>query len=73
MESPIAVKVIIISNDNDNDNNNDNTASLANFNNTIPLVSSNHVASLASFSKYNIFFILNFKTYITNNYIIFLL
>ena len=74
LESFTTIKIIIISNDdNNNDNDNDDTMPLANFDNTVLLASFDHTAPLASSGKYNLFFILNFETYITDDYIIFLL
>ena len=72
LEPSTATKIIIISDNNDNNDDND-TMPLASSDNTTSLTSSDHTAPLTSSGKYNLFFILNFETYITNDYIIFLL
>ena len=72
MEPLAAIEVIVISDDDNNDDDNDITP-LVSFDNTAPLASSDYATPLASSGKYNLFFILNFETYITDDYIIFLL
>ena len=72
LESLAAIEVIVISDD-DNNNDDDDIVPLASSDNTAPLASSNHAAPLVNSGKYNLFFILNFETYIINDYIIFFL
>ncbi len=72
LKSLTAAEVIIINDDDDNNNNND-IAWLTSFDNTVSLASSDYAVPFASFDKYNLFFILNFKTYIIDYYIIFFL